>query len=717
MSIKSRKKPVASLIAASLLAAQGAHAQSSNEPAENTLKEVPVEATREVQDAPRQTYQPGATTIGKSKQLPRDIPNTYTAVPEQLTRDRGQDTMREALSNVAGITFNAGEGGRIGDNMNIRGFSAVNDIYIDGMKDVGQYNRDLFNNDRVEVLKGGASMLFGRGTTGGVINQVSKQPYLMDQTRLSGTLGFDNYQRITADVNQRIGDEAAVRVNAMYTTGEPGREGPETNRIGVAPSVRWGIGTADEFNLAYYHLDYNDNPDYGFRWRNGRPVDEAADKWYGLDQDYQRDSADVGTFSWTHRFDARSQIKTSARYGEYKRDLWASTAGVNSGNGAGQWPLTSPVTDATPMVRGNQTRGGDYQQRFIQSDYTTEQNWFGMTHQIASGIEIGRESDERWGYAGTLAKPAATIGNPNTGATVADTRVRNNFNSFDAESFAIYGQDLVEFVPHWKALLGVRWDNFSGRYERTPTAADPNPIYERSDREWSYRTGLIYQPNDVASYYLSYGTAFATSGDLYQFDARGANTPPEESRNIELGAKWDLFDGNASIATALFRTEKYHERNTDVESASQTNYLLSGKRHTNGIELSVAGRIVEGWEVFANYAFMLAKIDAGTASQVGNVPGNTPKHSGSLWTTYALGQWKVGTGVQGVSGRTPPENYTNWAPGYARWDAMAQYTLRNYTLRVNLDNLLDKLYYDGLYRGHVVPGVGRSGSITAEVSF
>ncbi|WP_374400990.1 TonB-dependent receptor, partial [Niveibacterium sp.] len=250
MSIKSRKKPVASLIAASLLAAQGAHAQSSNEAAESTLKEVPVEATREVQDAPRQTYQPGATTIGKSKQLPRDIPNTYTAVPEQLTRDRGQDTMREALSNVAGITFNAGEGGRIGDNMNIRGFSAVNDIYIDGMKDVGQYNRDLFNNDRVEVLKGGASMLFGRGTTGGVINQVSKQAYLMDQTRLSGTLGFDNYQRITADVNQRIGDEAAVRVNAMYTTGEPGREGPETNRIGVAPSVRWGIGTADEFNLA-----------------------------------------------------------------------------------------------------------------------------------------------------------------------------------------------------------------------------------------------------------------------------------------------------------------------------------------------------------------------------------------------------------------------------------------------------------------------------------
>nr|WP_242533380.1 TonB-dependent siderophore receptor [Niveibacterium umoris] len=649
--------------------------------------------------------------------MPHEIPNTYSAVPEQLTRDRGQDTMREALSNVAGITFNAGEGGRIGDNMNIRGFSAANDIYIDGIKDVGQYNRDLFNTDEVEVLKGGASMLFGRGTTGGVINQVSKQAYLDNQGRVSATLGFDNYQRIVADVNRVIADDAAVRINAMYTGGEPGREGPTTERKGIAPSVRWGIGSANEFDVAYYHLDYDDNPDYGFRWRNGRPVDEAAQKWYGLRQDTQRDSADIGTLRWTHRFDGQRQLRTVARYGEYKRDLWATTAGVNSGNGTGQWPLNAPITDATPVVRGNQTRGGEYAQRFLQSDYTADEFVFGMQHQIAAGIEIGRESDARWSYTGAGTKPAATIGDARNDAAVIDKRVRANPNSFDAESLAFYAQDLVGFAAHWKLLIGARHDDFSGRYVRTPSAADPNPIYERSDGKWSYRTGLLFQPDDFTTYYLSAGSAFATSGDLYQFDARSANTPPEESRNIELGAKWVLFDGAGNLSAAVFRTEKYHERNTDVESASQTNYLLSGKRHTNGVEVSFAGALATGWQVYGSYTYMNALIDAGAASQVGQVPGNTPRHSGSLWTTYAWRAWKVGTGVQGMSGRTPPENYTNRAPGYARWDAMAEYNWQRYTLRVNFDNLLDKLYYDGLYRGHVVPGVGRSGSVTLDINF
>lgn len=717
MSIKSKPRGHAAtgvvtvpLLAASMLALPAtASAADTTEP---QLGEVKVEATRVVDGAPAPTYQPGTTRVGKTQQLPRDIPQTYTSVPESLTLDRGQDTLREALSNVAGITFNAGEGGRIGDNMNIRGFSAVNDLYIDGMKDVGQYNRDLFNVDRVEVLKGGASMLFGRGTTGGIINQVSKQPYLRSETRLAGTVGVDNYQRVTADVNQRLGEDSAVRVNAMYSGGEPGREGPRTERLGVAPSLRWGIGSANEFILSYYRLQYDDNPDYGFRWRNGKPVDEAAARWYGLRQDSQRDSADIVTATWIHRFSPQSALRTTARYGEYRRELWATTAGVANSVAAG-----AVISDATPVTRGNQTRGGDYDQAFIQSDFTTEAVALGMTHQLAAGIELGREEDVRWGYAGTAAKPGATVGDPNIGVQVADTRTRTNFNSFKAESVAVYLQDMIEFMPRWKALVGLRWDRFTGTYHRSPTTADPNPVYERTDSVPSYRTGLLWQPNDLASVYLSYGTSFSTSGDLYQFDRRGANTPPEESRNVELGTKWELFGGNASFAAAIFRTEKHHERNTDVESASQDNYLLSGKRHTDGFELSVAGRITPAWEVFANYAYMDALIDAGTASQVGQRPGNTPYHSGSVWTTYLLGAFKLGTGVSGVSGRTPPENYTNWAPGYARWDVMAEYTWRACSVRVNLDNLLDKRYYDGLYRGHVVPGPGRGASVTFNATF
>ena len=152
-------------------------------------------------------YRTDTTEVGKVRQELRDIPQSVTVVPESLIRDRNADTLRDALRNVTGLTFNAGEGGRIGDNITIRGYSVVGDLYLDGVRDAAQYNREVFNLERIDVLRGSASMLFGRGSTGGIVNQVSKRPLTTDLNDASVVLGSHDYRRFTADLNkaQRLG--------------------------------------------------------------------------------------------------------------------------------------------------------------------------------------------------------------------------------------------------------------------------------------------------------------------------------------------------------------------------------------------------------------------------------------------------------------------------------------------------------------------------------
>ncbi|MEO8015778.1 MAG: TonB-dependent receptor plug domain-containing protein, partial [Polaromonas sp.] len=235
---------------------------------DKTLAPVTVTGTR---DRAAQTYQSGVTSVGKMPVPAKDIPQSLTVVNDKLIHDQGKDSFKSALENVVGITFEAGEGGRVGDNIRLRGFSAAGDIYLDGMRDIAQYNRDLFNIDRVEVLRGSASMLFGRGSTGGIVSQVSKQPRLITEQEVNATVGTDGYTRLQGDFNFKLDDDAALRINAMATDGD-GRgdnAGASTHRRGLALDYRFGIGTANEFAVSYYHLHYNDKPDWGFQWLEG----------------------------------------------------------------------------------------------------------------------------------------------------------------------------------------------------------------------------------------------------------------------------------------------------------------------------------------------------------------------------------------------------------------------------------------------------------------
>ena len=242
--------PLGAMLTGMTLATESAlaHTPPSAAQGETTLPTVDVRDTREGGG-----YRGGVTEVGKMPQAPRDIPQSLTIIPESLMQDRGSATLQDALSNAVGITFAAGEGGRIGDNFALRGFSINGDLYLDGIRDVAQYTRDVFNLEQIDVLRGPSSMLFGRGSTGGVVNQVSKQPYIIDQYRASMTYGSYDYKRGTADLNKVVADNTAIRLNAMWHDAESFRgEGPEYSRWGIAPAFRWGIGTQTEIALSYY---------------------------------------------------------------------------------------------------------------------------------------------------------------------------------------------------------------------------------------------------------------------------------------------------------------------------------------------------------------------------------------------------------------------------------------------------------------------------------
>jgi len=702
--------------------------QANISAAKDEVAKLPTIVVKEKFAQKMQGYQSGKTTIGKMSQAAKEIPQSLTIINRNLIEDRNATSIKDALRNVAGLTFNAAEGGRIGDNITIRGFGASSDLYLDGMRDNAQYNRDTFNMERIEILRGPSSMLFGRGSTGGVVNQVSKEAGLDLASNVSFTVGNYGYFRETADVSQNIGDSSAARINIMKTDNKSSRDVVKHDSWGVAPSLKFGIGTKNELLLAYSHLQYDDIPDLGIPIanRNGaKPISVPNDTFYGLGNvDYQKDSSDVFTLRHIHKIDANQEITTTLRKNLVERDLRAVSPGLAS-NGA--------------VNRGRQARGAREGNTSLQTNYNSKFDLLSMKHEALLGFDYLYETASRWSYNNAVANPSSPQLQPdpyvelpsNYGATYQ----RINPIHFSDRNLGLSFQDTIELIPHWKLLAGLRYDDFSADYKSSTTSTGALLSYKRRDKVFSYRSGLMYQPSSFTTYYASYGTSFNPSGDLYSIEAldpsRSGNTPPEKSVNTEIGAKWELLDGDLSLRTALFRTEKTNERNTDQTNTSVQ--LLSGKRHTDGIELEASGRINSKWEIFGGIALMKSRIDKHINPYgVGLTPVNTPAVSGNFWNTYKINpNWKIGGGVDFVGERagysivspnalgvaTPPT--IRHIAGYARFDALLQWDNKQYSIKLNIFNLLDREYYDAIYTngGFAIPGNSRSGQLTFSYKF
>jgi catecholate siderophore receptor len=474
--------------------------------------------------------------------------------------------------------------------------------------------------------------------------------------------------------------------------------------------------------------------------------------YYGTASDYNDGSAKYGTLSHIHRFGGGDELKTVLRSSRFTRDMRGSTIrfctrSENQSTGVvtnpecpSTQPLTHQINDATIFNRGSQAKIQELDTINFQSDYNGRFQLGGMKHAVLAGVDAAHEDFTNFGAAVptgmNLTKPKTTLGTPNDGGWVNEAaRIVSINRTFQARALGVYAQDLVQIAPSWKVLAGLRWDRFEGKYDTPQIGANAPTHRERRDSLWSKRVGVLFQPTAFQSYHVSYGTSFNTSGDTYQYDLLGSNTPPEGSKNFEIGGKLDLFDGNLSARFALFHSIKTHERNRDSQTTEvqPTAYLLSGERHASGIELDLAGRITPAWEIFASYAFIPeAEIDKGSPpannpngppislqnERVGARPGGTPKHSGTIWTTYKIGAFRFGGGINARSADAPPLIDTFKAPAYVTGDLMAEYALKEDLLfKLNVTNVTNKLYADMLYRGHYIPGKPRTIQLTTSYRF
>lgn len=748
--ITSRLLPIGAMLLS--MSASSALADTKNSDSNSTLKAIDIQENIQI-ELPR--YQPGVSKTAKTGQLAHDVPQAITVVTKELLHDKSEFTVKEALSNVAGLTFNAAEGGRIGDNMNLRGFYTFGDLYLDGIRDVAQYNRDTFNLESVDVLRGGAAMLFGRGQAGGVINQVSKDAEAENFGKLSMTVGNDQYKRASTDINVMLNDTTAFRLNAMDMDAGSTRNDVVNESYGIAPTITFGLNTDNEFSVSHFYLNTHITPDYGVPFYNKRPLDVDKSTFYGFTDDYEDNRVNITTLSNLHKFSSDTQLRSVIRHADYLRDNWAIAPG-------GYDSVTGSVN------RSSKGNGAKEKTDTWQNDFTTKFEALGMKHEMLVGSEYLAEEQVRWGHDGLSAYyPNITDANgpanglpdtatgryvanngiiysrtsstgswvaqlPNTlesGSTLPDAykafygnKERNMSGGYKGKTWALYSQDVVEFVPHWKVMGGFRKDWLNMDY----LDANMNKNGELHFNEMSYRAGLSYQPSANQHYYLAWNNSFNTTGDLYSFSNRYA---PERSKTYELGAKWELFDGDLSLRTAIYRTIKEWERNTDVASAS-SNPILSKKRHTDGLELEAAGRISENWDIFSGIALMDPEVDEvapGKSSvYIGHRPPNATDYTFNLWTTYKLGGgWKIGGGCEGKGERAVYSYGTattfdpNKVPSYIRYDGMVSYTQKEYALQLNIKNLLDTTYYDAAYinGGFVVPGIGRSVQITLDYKF
>ncbi|OYU28623.1 MAG: TonB-dependent siderophore receptor [Burkholderiales bacterium PBB2] len=701
--------------------------------AENALPIVRTKASAE--PTGKDAYQATDTRIGKGKQELRDIPQSITVVTEKLMDDRKLDNVKEVLKNTSGITFQAAEGGE--EDIKLRGISlqSTGDIFIDGMRDPAFYERDTFFLDRIEVLRGSASMLFGRGSTGGAVNQVTKQARLLNENQIDVSVGNHGAVRTLGDFNLRTGDSSALRMDAMVTRADNNGAGSSINKAGLAGNYRWGIGEQDEFSVTVFALDNQNGINYGLPWVRPTVSSPAStstlvpmdpDSYYGMSSDQNDGSAKFAMVSHTHRFNSDVELITKLRYASYTRDMRASL--IRFGGATVQPDRTAvslaTLSPSTVLTRSLMLKKQDMQTVTAQTDLSAKFSALGFKHYLQAGADFANEKKQVFAAVGTQpGKPNTSVGTPADGASYDETlRSFRTGSDYVSKGYGGYVQDMVTLAPTWKLLAGLRYDHLKGDYNSySATAPIVTTNYVMKVSEWSQRAAVLFQPNAQLSFHLMGATSFNTSGDAYSLGAQNKDVPPEKSVNVELGANYDSADGKLSTRVGIFRATKLHERNTDP--LNNNVIILSGKRHAAGIDVDVAGRITPEWEVFGNFTWMpVAKIDIGAqgAEGQGTRPSLTPRYSGSLWTTYQLTpQLRIGGGLNGRSGQQPNRNPGFYAPKFITTDLMAEYAVIRDTLlfKLNVSNVSNKHYAAQLYTAFYVPGSGRLVNLTGTYKF
>lgn len=696
-----------------------------------------------------------------------DTPQTITVIKKEVLQQQVATTLAEALRNTPGITMQLGENGNTttGDSIFMRGFDTTNSIFVDGIRDLGNISRDVFNIEQVEVIKGPSGSDNGRGASSGYVNLVSKTATREAFNNGTLTAGTDKRLRATADLNRPLDlgiPGSALRLNVLAQDyGTPGRDEVKSKRFGFAPSLVLGLGTPTRTTFNYLYVDQKNRPDGGVTTYGqdgyvfgALPVGPAVDSknYYGSLDDYDDVTLHMFTARIEHDFGGGVTLRNTSRLGHTEQDFLLT--GVNG---------VAFTGGQLTVQRSRQARHQTNEILTNQTNLSTEFATGAVKHSLSSGVEFIYEKQNQANAqtltdvtrVGTtlpttpLSQPRADVYNPSTGDVFLTPPFKGAYTNGSTLSAAVYAFDTLTLNEQWLLNGGVRWEKFHTQTNGstftaasntgvTPVTAESlvqNAPLSLTDNLVSWKLGALFKPTKDGSVYLTVSNSLQPPGGA-SFSLNNSATnqasplaDPQEGSNIELGTKWDLFGGKLSATAAIYRSENKNELVSD--GAAVPTFAQIGKRRVDGVELGLVGQVTPALNLSAGLAYMDPKIITGVKQGAnandGGVIVFSPKVTFSSWASYKLlDVLTVGGGVRYVD--TVARNSNTAAPtsnllntkSYWVADMMAAYDLsKNVSLQLNLNNLFDKEYVASLNNGgsRYKPGEARNVLLSANLKY
>ncbi len=634
----------------------------------------------------------------------RDVPQTVNVVTRAVMRDQNALSIQDALQNVPGLSFSVGDGQR--DQVTIRGFTGITDQFVDGVRDDALYFRDLSNVERIEVLKGPASVLYGRGSAGGLVNRVTKKPQDSAVNEVGVTIGSEGQKRGEFDASGANSNKSVLfRVTGALEDSTGFREQYFLERKAIAPSVLFRLAPRTSVLLQADYLKDKRLADQGVPSYRGRPVDVPIETYFGAANGRQaafvESEVASGTITLDHAFSDDLKLHSVLRSYDYSLDRNYTTIGK----------ITDGVRPTVSIAQTHRTR--DERGTYLQNELSQKLMLGNIKHQLLYGAEFGAQDKKEVlvsrpnAATYSLFNPVlATLG-PLPASLVPSADNQNEFHTA-----ALYVQDLMTLTPNLKMLAGLRYDRLTQkRDDRTIRNLD----LERTDNTVSPRIGAVYQPRQDISLYASHSTSFQPIADAFVFYANSDQLKPTKTVSNELGAKFDLA-AKASATIALFNMTQTNIQNADPANPSFA--IPVGKQRTRGLEISISGEIAPRWEATAGYALMKGEIvssptltSAGTPFE-GNEAALTPRHTFNVWLKRKFdGGFYAAGGARAESARFASSDNLTTLPGYAAINLGAGYQSAKWDVTLLLKNLFNRKYYVAGHSGandYNLPGEPRT---------
>jgi iron complex outermembrane receptor protein len=641
-----------------------------------------------------------ATTATRTDTPIRDVPQSITVIPRQVLEDQRPNSLTDALRNVSGIS-SGNSSLQYFESPIIRGFDATQSFFTNGTRNtVGGFSTtfETANVERIEVLRGPASVLYGQAEPGGIINLVTELPLAEPYYAIEGTIGNFDFYSPSIDFSGPLNADRTIRyrLNALYQNSGTFIDFVDIERFFVAPVLSFQLG--ENTNLivegSYQRRSQTSFiiglPAVGTVFSN--PLGEVDRSRFLGDPDFSALDYEttIAGYRLEHEFSDTWSMRNAfrAEFGNILRDRVIGPGQLEADN--------QTVTRNAVMTTG------DRQGYSLQTDVIGTVQTGSIEHDLLFGVELRRVNSEAEQFFGSA--PSIDLFNPEYGLPSFDIPI--SFAGRAQDSFVgVYAQDLITIADNLKLLVGGRFDWVEQRYEYT--SPDTAPTFQ-GDTAFSPRAGIVYQPIEPISLYASYSRSFNPEGSFGSFNADGSPFEPTIGEQFEVGVKTDFLDGRLSATLAAYQLTRQNDIVNDPDRPGFS--IQVGERRSRGIEFDVLGEILPGWNLIASYAYTDAKITEDTTGFEGNRPNNVPRHSGSLWTTYEIqsGDFQglgFGAGIFVVGDRPGDLANTFDIPSYVRTDAALFYRRNNWQAQLNFQNLFDVDYFESANSiNRVVPG-------------